>query len=112
MKRILLLMIAIISVFAISACSKENEASSFVGTWQCDNHWYGGPDVYEFNKDRTYTWRGPFNTSESGVYSYTSSTLTFSQYTGQTRTYILLSKTSTNFVIMDQDGDSYTYFKK
>lgn len=112
MKRILLLMIAIISVFAIVSCSNEDAESSFVGLWQCDNHWYGGASVYEFKNDATYTWRGPYGKSESGVYSYTSSTLTFSQYTGQTRTYILLSKTSTNFVIMDQDGDSYTYFKK
>ena len=112
MKRILLLMIAIISVFAIVSCSNEDAESSFVGLWQCDNHWYGGASVYEFKNDATYTWRGPYGKSESGVYSYTSSTLTFSQYTGQTRTYILLSKTSTNFVIMDQDGYSYTYFKK
>lgn len=112
MKRILLLAIAVITIFAVSSCSKESAASSFVGTWQCDDHWYGGPDVYEFKKDGTYTWRGPSGKSESGVFSYTSATITFSQYSGRTRTYILLSKTNTNFVIMDDDGDSYTYFKK
>ncbi|MBQ7019555.1 MAG: hypothetical protein IJN30_00985 [Bacteroidales bacterium] len=112
MKRILLLVITVITFCTITSCSKENADNSFVGTWQCDAHYYGGSDVYDFKKDGTYTWRCPGWNSESGVYSYTSSTITFSQYTGRTRTYILLSKTNKTFVIMDEDGYSYTYFRK
>ena len=103
-------MIAVITVFTISSCSKE--VGAFVGIWQCDNHYYGGPDVYEFKEDGSYTWKCPGWTSESGIFSYTSATITFTQYFGRTKTYILLSKTNSNFVIMDEAGDSYTYFKK
>ena len=111
MKKIILLLI-IVAGCLVTACSKENGDSSFVGKWQCDEHYYSGSDVYNFKKDGTYTWSCPDWDSEEGVYSYTDATITFSQYSGKTKTYILLSKTATSFVIMDSDGDSYTYFRK
>lgn len=113
MKKILVLMIAAVAALAITSCSKEDKKdTAFVGKWQCDDHYYGGSDVYEFTEEGTYTWRCPGWDSQSGVYSYTPSSISFSQYSGRTTTFILLSKTDSNFVIMDDDGDSYTYFRK
>ena len=104
-------------IVGLMSCNKSNSSSSnsqIIGMWVCHNHYYGGDDTYIFNSNDTYKWIGPDTWDvKTGYYSYNPATsiLTISPNNGTTRVYSILSLTSSNFVMMDEDGDCYTYYK-
>lgn len=118
---IITLVVLLGSTIAISSCSKDDNdvsSNSIVGTWSCNNHYYGGSDTFTFKSNGTYTWsyRGTadwFN-NETGNYAYDPlrSTLTIQNKKGTTWVYVVISLTSSSFTIMDEDGDTYFYQKK
>lgn len=116
--------IAVISSLALSSCDKpepETESETgIVGKWVSNSHYYWGPDTYEFQKDGTYTWRCENNKCEGGTYyifddkgtyMFNGSVLTLSKYGGSTTVYIVVNISNSSMVIMDEDGDSYTYYR-
>lgn len=112
----LLALIAFVSAVSFSSCDKDgNGNSSIVGSWTCGVHYYGGSDTYTFKKNGTYTWTysGPssYFQDETGRYTYNGVILTTSSNRGSTRAYVVIGLTKSSLVIMDEDGDSYTYYK-
>jgi len=110
-------MVAIVSAGFVSCGDDNEEGGPLVGSWTCDNHFYGGSDTYIFKADGTYEWscRGwNDDTMKSGKYYYNKdlSTLTITNKKGTTWVYIMVSLTDSFFVIMDEDGSTYTYSKR
>lgn len=116
-KAIAMAFVAIITII-LPACSKDDDSSydsGIVGSWTCSDHYYGGSDTYTFKKNGTYEWnyRGTaswFDT-EKGTYTFNDSILTIKNSKGSTRAYVVLGLTNSSLVIMDEDGDTYTYYK-
>lgn len=110
-------MIVLLSLIVLPSCKKDDGGngvsdSRIVGTWTCSNHWYGGDDTYVFKSNGKYQWSGPYSQNESGDYSFNGTILTTSKTSGTTRVYTIVALTNTYFVMMDMDGDSYTYYKQ
>ena len=129
MKRTLLNLLAIVTVtFVCVGCggsdsdSGELSGNPLTGIWASETHYYGGTDYFYLKSDGSCTWtyRGTISFDDmSGNWYYDEQTriLTLSLKslrTGYvtTRVYTILSLTSTSFVMMDEDGYSYTYNKK
>ena len=99
---------------------EENVENPFVGTWLCSNHYIdrvsydSGTDTYTFKSNGSYEWKCRGWDNESGYYNYNTSlkTLTLSNKKGTTWVYIIPSITDSYFVIIDEDGDRYTYSKR
>ena len=107
-------MLIVLSAVVLPSCMKSDGGdgnSQIVGTWTCTNHWYGGSDTYVFKSNGKYEWSRPNLDVEYGDYSFNGVILTTSSKTGATRVYTILSLTDSYFVMMDEDGDSYTYYK-
>lgn len=107
----------LLSIAVLPSCKKNDGGGSvsdnrIVGTWTCSNHWYGGSDTYVFKSNGKYQWSGPYSRYESGDYSFNGTILTTSETSGTTRVYTIVALTNSYFVMMDMDGDSYTYYKQ
>lgn len=106
----------ILGVLILSSCSEDDKSdNSIVGTWTSDR-FYGGVDTYVFNKNGTYTWTykgtADWFTDHSGTYTYNRAILTIKRKSGRTDVYVVIGLTNTSLVIMDDEGDSYTYYRK
>ena len=123
LQRLLFLLAMAFSLsFACVACGDDEddepieepkeEAGGLVGTWWCDHHYGQATDTYTFNADGTYAWICQGYDSEQGnyAYNYTLYTLTLST-TGRTRLYTIVTLEEAYFVMLDQDGGTYTYKK-
>lgn len=107
-------MFIVLSTIVLPSCKKNDEGGNnnqIVGTWTCSNHWYGGSDTYVFRSNGKFQWNGPYDKAEYGDYSFNGVILTTSSASGVMRVFTILSLTNTYFVMMDQDGDSYKYYK-
>lgn len=131
MKRILAIFTTILAIAvceALSSCSKnDSDSNPFVGTWSCDNHFYGGTavgggvDTFVFKNNNLYEWSCTGNwiwTPTSGKYSYNKNngTLTLSPNGSRTTVYLVLSIEKNFFVIADiesgLEASSYTYYRQ
>ncbi|MDE7409706.1 MAG: lipocalin family protein [Muribaculaceae bacterium] len=106
-----------IAVFTLSSCSKEEELdSSIVGTWSCSNRYYGGTDTYVFKKNGTYSWfyegKADWFNDENGTYTYNGTILTVTKSSGYTSMYMVIGISKSSLVLMDDEGDKYTYYRK
>ena len=110
-------------ILGLSSCNgddDDNGNNPLVGTWSCSEHYVDwvtmgdGVDTYIFKSDGKYEWSCRGWDSKSGDYNYNSSlsTLTLSDKKGTTSIYIIPSITDSYFVMLDEDGDSYTYRRK
>lgn len=117
-----MMMVALMS-FCLLSCNNDDEkdsSSGIVGTWSCNNHYYDhvssgpGTDTFTFKSNGTYEWQCRGWESQNGRYSYNrdSGILTITNQKGTTWIYIIVSMTESYFVMMDEEGDSYTYNKK
>ena len=124
----LLFMLSVVFM-TFTACSKDDDndvdnnsgSSLIVGTWSCDHHYLDGYssgtpatiDTYVFYSDNTYKWTCKSWDDQSGTYVYNEQTRTLTIYEfNRNRTYYVLNLTQEYLVIMDQDGDSYTYTRR
>lgn len=112
-----IILVAIMSIGLVS-CSKDDKNNALVGSWSCSNHYYGGSyggiDTYVFKSNGTYEWSctGDWWDDISGRYSYNSDEgiLTIDR-NGYTNVYIIASITDSSFLMIDEEGDYYTYYK-
>ncbi|MGN1210281.1 MAG: hypothetical protein ACI4TM_01230, partial [Candidatus Cryptobacteroides sp.] len=88
----------------VASCSKSGISNPFVGTWSCNNRYYGGDvhgggvDTFIFKSDNTYQWSCTGNwiwKPETGRYMYNEElgTLTVSKDGGRTTVYLVFSIT-------------------
>lgn len=116
---ICMLLLCIFIVPALSSCSSNDDedaptTTSIVGSWTCNHHYWGGSDTYSFRKDGTFKWT--YSGTDSfddtyGTYVKNDYVLIIKDYDGVTRVYVILYLSSTEMHIMDDDGDTYKYFK-
>ena len=99
------------------SCDKD-ESGGLVGTWSCDNHYYGGDyggrDTYVFKSNGTYEWSctGNWWDDETGRYTYDPEEgILAIVRNGYTNLYVITSMTNSSFVMIDEDGGSYVYYK-
>ena len=126
MKTLRFLTITLISMmfFSLASCSSDDNdetmANGLVGTWECSDHYIDlisfedGTDYYTFKSNGTYEWRCRGHNSHSGKYSYNkeSGLLTITNQKGTTWVYVIAALTDSFFVMIDEDGDRYTYTKQ
>ncbi|MBQ2978651.1 MAG: hypothetical protein IJE18_00915 [Bacteroidaceae bacterium] len=115
-------LLTLVLCLAFVSCEKDGDKikNQFVGKWQ-SNHYSGGVDYYTFTSDGKYTWEGPTSSwgTDYGIYTYNSElkTLIITSQKGNhpegrtTITNVILEINDEYFIILDNDGDSYTYFK-
>ena len=109
---VILVMITLIS------CSKDELSdSSIVGTWSCSDRYYGGTDTYIFKKNGSYSWfykgTADWFKDQNGTYTYNGTILTTKKASGTiTVMYVVIGITKSSLVIMDDEGDKYTYYRK
>lgn len=120
MKRILLLAIAVINVFAISSCDKESgdrlRKSDIVGTWERSGV------TMKIKSDNTYDcYMDPYGTGSpiykyemSGTYSFDSKARVWVQHRndGHSYTNVILLLDETTFSYMDQYGNNDIWKRK
>lgn len=122
MKKNLLYGMVILSVMMVglsfTSCSKD-DGNPLVGTWSCNNHYYGGSsgrgtDTYIFKSNGTYEWSctGDWWDNVSGNYSYDVENGILSINRNATEVYYIISITESSFTMMDEVGDYYTYYRK
>lgn len=108
----------ILPLFVFTGCGDDepdNDNKSIVGSWTCENHYYGGSDTFTFKKNGTMSWtyKGSWSfTDYTGSYTFNGSILTVTNTKGTTWIYIVAGLSDTTLVMIDEDGDSYTYHKK
>lgn len=110
------MMVAMLSVVFFSCKDDDDDKVSLVGTWYCNNRYAGGTDTYTFKSNNTYTWSGPkeyFN-DETGTYHYNNESGLFTHTNSRGTTWVeyIPTLTTSLFVLIDEDGDRYTYHKK
>lgn len=106
----------------INIQNEKKEVSPLIGTWTCDHHYIdrdnknypSTTDTFVFLENNTYEWTCKSWEKQTGTYFYNSelSTLSLSNFFNRTRSYTVTGISSTFFIIKDDDGDSYTYYKK
>ena len=118
-----LMLVAMVSL-SLSSCGDDDDddggGNPLVGTWSCSSHYIdrvsydGGTDTYTFKSNGTYEWKCRGWDNESGKYYYNNSlsTLTITNQKGTTWVYVIPTLTDSYFVMIDEDGDSYTYSKR
>lgn len=120
-KHLLWMLIALSMSISFASCGDDDEdepqpQGGIVGSWVSNNHYYGGSDTYTFRDNGTYSWSysgsADWFDPESGTYTFNGATLTTSSSHGITRVYVIVGINETSFVMMDEDGDKYTYYKK
>lgn len=119
-KHLLWMLIALSLSVCFASCGDDDEdepqGMSIVGTWKSDNHYWGGSDTYVFHDNGTYNWSysgsADWFERESGTYTFNGVTLTTSSNKGITNAYVIVGMNETSFVMMDEDGDKYTYYRK
>ena len=118
-------MIAIVvTLFSVSfvSCGDDNNEKSggpLVGTWSCSDHYVDrttgkdATDTYTFRSDGTYTWTCTSWTTNNGSYNYdpNSGALIIVNQNGTTWAYFITSLTESSFVLIDEDGYRYRYYK-
>lgn len=117
------LLITLLTICILS-CSKDSDnidrvESKIVGSWSCDNHYYGGSyggtDTYVFKSDGTYTWSctGDWWEDAKGHYVYDedSGVLLITNSRGTKWVYQILSLTNSSFILVDEDGYRYRYYR-
>lgn len=119
-KRLLWMLIALSMSASFAACGDDDEdepqGAGIVGSWVCNNHYYGGSDTYTFRDNGTYSWSysgsADWFDPESGTYTFNGATLTTSSNQDITKVYVIVGINESSFEMMDEDGDKYTYYKK
>lgn len=121
-KILTILLVAFVSINILSCEDNKDEADTglLIGSWSCDNHYIDrvsfakGTDTYTFRSDGTFEWQCRGWESKSGNYLYNKekSTLSISDQKGTTWVYIIVSLADSFFVMLDEDGYSYTYYRK
>ena len=118
-----LMLVAMVSL-SLSSCGDDDDddggGNPLVGTWSCSSHYIdrvsydGGTDTYTFKSNGTYEWKCRGWDNESGKYYYNNSlsTLTITNQKGTTWVYVIPTLTDSYFVMIDEDGYSYTYSKR
>ena len=121
---LLTLMLLAMTSLSLSSCGDDDDddggGNPLVGTWSCSSHYIdrvsydGGTDTYTFKSNGTYEWKCRGWDNESGKYYYNNSlsTLTITNQKGTTWVYVIPTLTDSYFVMIDEDGDSYTYSKR
>lgn len=121
---LLTLMLAAMVSLSLSSCGDDDDddggGNPLVGTWSCSSHYIDrisfndGTDTYTFKSNGTYEWKCRGWDNESGKYYYNNSlnTLTITNQKGTTWVYVIPTLTDSYFVMIDEDGDSYTYSKR
>lgn len=121
---ITILMVAIVSVCFVSCGDNDDDddggGNSLVGSWTCSSHYIdrvsfnNGTDTYTFKSNGSYEWKCRGWDNESGKYYYNNAlnTLTITNQKGTTWVYVIPTLTDSYFVMIDEDGYSYTYRKK
>lgn len=109
----MMFIILLTSFVTLTSCGDEDDDELIVGTWSCDNHYYGGTDYYTFKGDGTYTWKcpGSWFDPESGSYSYSNGLLILVNTNGTSWTYLAGFSGKNTLILTDEDGDSYIYVK-
>lgn len=112
-----ILIIGLMSVVLYSCGDDSSDGgdNALVGSWTCSDHYYAGTDTFTFKKNGTYSWT--YNGSwefkdESGHYTFDGSLLTLAKKSGTPVIYIVLSLSKSYMVLMDEDGDRYTYYRE
>ncbi|MBQ8711485.1 MAG: hypothetical protein IJ551_01480 [Prevotella sp.] len=114
-----LLALMLVAALTFSACGDDDEEgggqqqTGFVGEWICKA--YNGGMNLTMYKDGTYWYRDNYYSREGNWYHNNSlQTLSLTNWDsyGGTRTYFVLALTDSYFIIMNDDGDSYTYERK
>ena len=111
----MLLMAATLSMTSCGNDEPDNKDNSIVGSWTCSNHYHGGTDSFTFKKNGTMSWTysGSWSfTDFTGTYTFNGSILTVTNSSGTTWVYIVAGLSDSSLVLIDEDGDSYTYYKK
>ena len=119
-KYLMWMLIALSMSISFASCGDDDEdepqGSGIVGSWVCNNRYYGGSDTYTFHDNGTYNWSysgsADWFERESGTYTFNGVTLTTSSNKGITNAYVIVGMNETSFVMMDEDGDKYTYYRK
>jgi len=109
------LMVLLLSGFALTSCDDDDSAGgTLVGTWSCDNHYYGGTDYYTFKSGGAYSWEcpGTWFDPDSGHYTYNNGLLILVNEKGTNWTYFIQFVDKNTFVLTDEDGDRYTYTRE
>lgn len=113
------LLLSIILILPISLVSCEDQDASdnsgIIGTWTCSNHYYGVSDSFTFKKNGNYEWTYSgtvdWYDSQKGTYTFNGSILTLTNIKGTTWVYVVLGITNSSMILIDEDGDKYTYYK-
>jgi len=120
---ICIVMFTIVSAFFASCSSSDSDEESvgnpIVGSWSCDDHYYGGSyggtDTYVFKSDGSYEWSctGDWWDDDSGRYSYNhdNGELIISNRRGTVWVYHITSLSGSSFILIDEEGDSYRYYR-
>lgn len=120
---VLVIIMAVVMNVSFISCSSddENGGGPLVGSWYCNKHFANrispsedATDTYTFKSDGTYEWNCPGWNDESGRYTYNkeSGILTRTNQKGTTWVEMIVALTDTHFVLIDEDGDRYTYYKR
>jgi len=105
---------------SLTACSNNedynSEKNEIVGKWTCSDRYYKGSDTFIFKGNNTYEWsyEGLANwfKPQKGTYIFNDSILTITTRNGSTSVYIIIGISNSSMVIMNGDGDKYTYYKE
>jgi hypothetical protein len=119
-----LMMTITVTLFSVSlaSCGDDNDEKSggpLVGVWSCNEHYVDrttgkvATDTYTFRSDGTYTWNCTSWTAKYGSYNYdpNSGALIIVNQEGTTWAYFVTSLTESSFVLIDEEGYRYRYYK-
>lgn len=102
----------------VTSCSNDDDdfggsSKDLIGTWCCESRFHGGADYFTFKKKGKYSWECPGSWFESvtGTYAYSAGILTVVKDGGSSEIFLIQFVSSDTFILTDEDGDSYRYYK-
>lgn len=117
LKIITSLLLFLVTAVALVSCGDDEDKNmpSIIGSWTSSSHYYGGTDTFTFKKNGTYNWSYSGSMTfedQTGSYIFNGTTLTVTNKKGTTWLYLVIALSDSSMVIMDEDGDKFTYYKK
>lgn len=118
-QRWLLPLLAVMMAFSLSACGDDDKDSpkansEIVGAWTRGTPYW--TETYYFNNDGSYTYVYEMTfddfydvSNEDGSYFYNGSTLSLTGSGGYGRVYIVMGIDANNLVLMNEEGETYSY---